>query len=250
MSRQRLVLLSALAALSASGCASTVEELRQVGKPPELTAIENPAMAATGRRQVVVPMPEPEPQAAASNSLWRAGARQFFNDPRAARIGDILTVSIQIDDSAQLNNSTNRTRSSTKEGGVTSFFGLEEAAQRILPGANNLGSLVGAESSGTFAGAGGVQRQEKIELTVAAMVTQVLPNGNLVVAGRQEVRVNNEVRELLVSGIVRTQDISASNRVQHTQMAEARISYGGRGQISAFQQAPRGQQVIEALSPF
>jgi flagellar L-ring protein precursor FlgH len=246
---RRPALLAALS-LVVAGCASTAEELRQVGKPPALTAIENPAMAATGRRQVVVPMPEPEPQVAASNSLWRSGARQFFNDPRAARVGDILTVSIQIDDRAQLNNSTNRNRASSKEGGVTSFFGLEQAAQRILPGNNDLGALVGAESSGTFSGSGGVQRQERVELTVAAMVTQVLPNGNLVVAGRQEVRVNNEVRELLVSGIVRTQDISASNRVLHTQMAEARISYGGRGQITAFQQPPRGQQVIEALSPF
>ena len=233
-----------------AGCASTIDEVRNVGRPPAITAIENPTMAATGRREVVMPMPEPTSQATASNSLWRAGSRQFFNDPRASRTGDIVTVLIQINDQAQLNNSTGRTRKSTQSGGVNNFFGLESAPGRILPQGFDPANMIGTNSNGAFAGQGQVQRNEKVDMTVAAIVTQVLPNGNLVVAGRQEVRINNELRELLVSGIVRPQDISSANQVRHTQMAEARISYGGRGQITAYQQPPIGQQILGAISPF
>jgi flagellar L-ring protein FlgH len=232
------------------GCAATIDEVRNAGRPPAVTPIENPTMAATGRRHVVMPMPEQTSQATASNSLWRAGSRQFFNDPRASQTGDILTVLIQINDQAQLNNSTGRTRQSKQNGGVSNFFGLEQAPGRVLPQGFDPANMIGTNSSGTFAGQGQVQRNEKVDMTVAAIVTQVLPNGNLVVAGRQEVRINNELRELLVSGIVRPQDISSANQVRHTEMAEARISYGGRGQITAYQQPPVGAQILGAISPF
>jgi flagellar L-ring protein FlgH len=233
-----------------TGCAATIDEVRNAGRPPAVTPIENPTLAATGRREVVMPMPEPASQATASNSLWRAGSRQFFNDPRASRTGDIVTVLIQINDQAQLNNSTGRTRKSTQSGGVNNFFGLEQAPGRLLPQGFDPANMIGTNSNGAFAGQGQVTRNEKVDMTVAAIVTQVLPNGNLVVAGRQEVRINNELRELLVSGIVRPQDISSANQVRHTEMAEARISYGGRGQITAYQQPPIGQQVLGAISPF
>jgi flagellar L-ring protein FlgH len=236
--------------LATIGCASTIEDVRQAGRPPAVTPIENPSMAATGRREVVLPMPEPTSQATASNSLWRAGSRQFFNDPRASRTGDILTVLIQINDQAQLNNSSGRTRKSTQNGGVNNFFGLEQLPGRALPSGFDPANMIGTNSQGSFAGQGQVARNERVDMTVAAIVTQILPNGNLVVAGRQEVRINNELRELLVSGIVRPQDISSGNQVRHTQMAEARISYGGRGQISAYQQPSIGQQVLGAISPF
>jgi flagellar L-ring protein FlgH len=233
------------------GCASTIEDVRNVGRPPAVTPIENPTMAATGRRQVVMPMPDQTSQATASNSLWRAGSRQFFSDPRASRTGDILTVLIQINDQAQLNNSTGRTRQSKQGGGVNNFFGLEQSVLgRAFPQGFDPANMVGTNSNGSFSGQGQVARNEKVDMTVAAIVTQVLPNGNLVVAGRQEVRINNELRELLVSGIVRPQDISSANQVRHTEMAEARISYGGRGQITAYQQPPIGAQVLGAISPF
>jgi flagellar L-ring protein FlgH len=246
--RKQMLLLAGFFYLH--GCAATIDEVRNAGRPPAVTPIENPTMAATGRRAVVMPMPDPTSQATASNSLWRAGSRQFFNDPRASRTGDILTVLIQINDQAQLNNSTGRTRKSTQSGGVSNFFGLETAPGRILPQGFDPANMIGTNSNGSFAGQGQVTRNEKVDMTVAAIVTQVLPNGNLVVAGRQEVRINNELRELLVSGIVRPQDISSANQVRHTEMAEARISYGGRGQITAYQQPPIGQQVLGAISPF
>lgn len=246
-----IIAISLIFALSGlGGCASTMNELANAGSPPPLTPIEDPQMAASGRRQVVMPMPQQPVYQSSSNSLWQSGARQFFSDPRASKIGDILTVNIQIDDKAQLNNTSSRNRTSTQTGGVSHFFGLENIPGKALPAGFDPANMIGTNSEGAFSGAGQVNRQEKITLTVAALVTQVLPNGNLVVSGRQEVRVNNEIRELLVSGIVRPQDISSSNLVQHTQMAEARISYGGRGQQSAYQAPPIGQQILGILSPF
>lgn len=237
-------------ALILGGCAATREELANVGRAPAMTPIQDPQMAATGRREVVMPMPAQQNNSTSSNSLWQSGAHQFFTDPRASKIGDILTVNISINDNASLNNSSARKRSSTQSGGVGNFFGLEQALGRALPAGYDPANMVNTNNSGDFSGTGSVSRQEKITLTVAAVVTQVLPNGNLVVAGRQEVRVNNEVRELLVSGIVRPQDITSANLVQHSQMAEARISYGGRGQLTQYQQAPIGHQVLGILSPF
>jgi flagellar L-ring protein precursor FlgH len=248
MSKRLLSLL--VPALLTSACAATIDEVRHAGQPPRVTPIENPTMAATGRRQVVMPMPDATSQATASNSLWRAGSRQFFNDPRASRVGDIVTVLIQINDQAQLSNSSGRTRKSTQSGGINKFFGLEQLPGKVLPQGFDPTTMIDTTSSGNFAGQGQVTRNEKVDMTVAAIVTQILPNGNMVVAGRQEVRINNELRELLVSGIVRQQDISSANQVRHTQMAEARISYGGRGQISAYQQPSVGQQVLGAISPF
>ena len=239
-----------LAGLCVTGCASTLDEVKQAGSPPKISPIVNPAYDTTGRRQVVMPMPASNGQIAASNSLWKAGSRQFFNDPRASNIGDILTVLIQINDQAQVNNSTGRTRSSTIDSGVTNFLGLEQIPGKILPQGFTPSTAVGVSSDGTFSGQGQVARNEVVTMTVAAIVTQVLPNGNLVVAGRQEVRINNELRELLVSGIVRPQDITSANQVRHTQMAEARISYGGRGQITAYQQPPKAHQIMEAIAPF
>jgi flagellar L-ring protein precursor FlgH len=82
------------------------------------------------------------------------------------------------------------------------------------------------------------------------VVTQVLPNGNLVVAARQEIVVNSELRELKVTGVVRPQDIASDNTVLHDRMAEARIQYGGRGQMTDLQSPRWGQQLMDILLPF
>jgi flagellar L-ring protein FlgH len=239
-----VVLAAALA-----GCASTEQALREVGRTPALSPIADPQML-TGRRQVALPMPAPTPEVYASNSLWRAGASSFFNDARASKIGDILTVEVTIADQAQMANSSTRSRTGSREAGVTGLLGFERNLDRILPNEVNPENLVGFDSSRNSSGQGQISRNESIRMTVAALVTQVLSNGNFVVAGRQEVRVNGEVRELLVSGIVRPQDVSAANTVRSTQMAEARISYGGRGFITQAQNPPVGQQVLDVLLPF
>jgi flagellar L-ring protein precursor FlgH len=215
---------------------------------PALHPVATPAALTGGEQQTM-----PQPAAAviepgAPSSLWRTGSRSFFNDQRAARIGDILTVMIEIDDSAQVSNTSNRSRTGSTSSGFSNFFGLEDTVSSILD--TDPASLVTAESESTHAGTGAINRAEKIELTVAAVIVDRLPNGNLVLAGRQEVRINGEVRELTVSGIARPEDITASNTINHTQIAEARISYGGRGQISAVQRPGWGQRLGDAISPW
>ncbi len=233
-----------IAALSLSAC-GTFDRIKRIGKAPEMTPMENPANVY-GRKPVVMPMPPAAQRVDETNSLWRTGARTFFNDQRARQVGDILTVSIKISDQAKIRNTTERKRSSGEGANLNNFFGLEKHLGKSIDPANltKLGSTSDNKGEGT------VDRSEKVELTVAAVVTQVLPNGNLVIAGRQEVRINHEVRELLISGVVRPEDIASDNVIQHTQIAEARISYGGRGTLSDVQNPRYGQELYDILFPF
>ena len=247
---RRFIGFAAVASLAASlGACSALDRVEGIGSPPALAPINNPTSQA-GYRPVSMPMPAPEQVVYEPNSLWRSGSRAFFRDQRAARIGDILTVIINISDSAKVNNATKRTRSNSEAAGAPNFLGLESQLNKVLPDAVDPAKLVDVTSDGSSAGAGSVDCKETVELTVAAVVTQVLPNGNLVIEGRQEVRVNFEVRELLVAGIVRPEDISSTNTILHTQIAEARISYGGRGQLTDVQQPRYGQQLYDVIMPF
>jgi flagellar L-ring protein precursor FlgH len=241
--RLRLISLAALAPLAA--CASVSEAV----KGPELTPIASPAAVAAHQMPLVAPAPAPM-QPGSANSLWRVGARSFFNDQRAARVGDILTVQIDIDDSAKTTNATASSRTAGVKAGVPHFLGLENALGRVLPGGYDPANAIETNSASTNAGAGSVNRSEKISLTVAAVVTAVLPNGNMMIQGTQEVRTNTDLRQLTVAGIVRPEDISSANTIRHTQIAEARISYGGRGDIMRVQKTPAGQSLIEKFTPF
>lgn len=235
-------------ALAAPGAA--FDAARRVAGPPQLQPVASPA-ALTGGQHTGMPQPAfAAAEAGAPNSLWRSGSRSFFNDQRAGRIGDILTVNIEIDDRAQLTNSSNRTREGSTSAGVSNFFGLERLAGTVFNNAFDNENLIGAESSSEHRGQGAINRQEKIELRVAAVIVDRLPNGNLVIAGRQEVRINAELRELTVSGIIRPEDIKANNTIDHDQIAEARISYGGRGSISAVQRPGWGQRLGDAVAPW
>lgn len=236
-----------LVALNLAGCAA-FERLDHIGEPPTLSPVGGGAH--TSDRSISMPMPREEPTVYQSNSLWAAGSRSFFKDQRASKIGDILTVMISIDEKAELSNQTDRSRKSNETADMTNLLGFEQEAGRLLPGGYDPTKAIGLGSDSSTQGAGSVNRKEKIDLTVAAVVTQVLPNGNLVIQGRQEVRVNFEVRDLMVSGIVRPEDISATNEIKHTQIAEARISYGGRGQLTDVQQPRYGQQAVDILFPF
>jgi flagellar L-ring protein precursor FlgH len=241
-----LLVLAAMAPLAA--CTSVAEAVHG----PNLTPVGYPAALVPQNQEVmgVAPPRYAQPQAASANSLWRNGARAFFIDQRAAKVGDILTVNIDIDDSAKTSNSSNSSRTSGVDAGVPHFFGLESSLGKILPGEYDPAKMIETNSKTTNAGAGSVNRAEKISLTIAAVVTAVLPNGNMVIQGTQEVRTNAELRQLTVAGIVRPEDISSSNTIRHTQIAEARISYGGRGDISRVQKTPAGQSLIEKFSPF
>jgi flagellar L-ring protein FlgH len=240
-----LPLITVLAATALLGACATVQEAA-VG--PKLSAI-SPTPLAAQAEIAMTPAAYARP-AAGPNSLWRAGGRSFFNDQRAARVGDIVTVQINIDDRATTNNQSTSSRSSGVSAGVSNFLGLENTFGRILPGGFDPANAISTESNASNAGAGSVNRAEKINLTIAAVVTDVMPNGNLYIQGNQEVRTNAELRQLTVTGIVRPEDISSTNTVRHTQIAEARISYGGRGDISRVQKTPAGQSLVERFAPF
>ena len=229
-----------------SGCGAA-DRLKNVGKAPDLSKIENPT-AAEGYKPVRMPMPEAEPVSYTPNSLWQNGSRAFFKDQRARRVGDILTVNVDVTDSAKLDNTTSRSRSASESLGAGG--GLDGNIVKALTNVENPATTLGLNSGGNHTGAGTIDRSESVTTNVAAVVTQVLPNGNLVIEGRQEIRVNFEVRELIIAGIVRPEDISSRNTVASTKIAEARISYGGRGQISDVQQPRYGQQVADILLPF
>ncbi|HEV2532191.1 flagellar basal body L-ring protein FlgH [Phenylobacterium sp.] len=243
----RLSMIALLALLPLGACSSVMEAV----KGPELAPVGYPA-ALVPREQAVLPLaaPRDEPRPASANSLWRTGAREFFADQRAARVGDIVTVLIEIDDSAKTINSTTSSRTAGLTAGIPHLLGLESSLGKILPKGFDPANALETSSKTSNAGAGAVNRAEKISLTIAAVVTTVLPNGNLVIQGTQEVRTNTDLRQLTVAGIVRPEDISSSNTVRHTQIAEARISYGGRGDISRVQKTPAGQSLIEKFSPF
>ncbi|NLH82398.1 MAG: flagellar basal body L-ring protein FlgH [Phyllobacteriaceae bacterium] len=235
-------------ALALSGCGNMVDRLENVGKTPTLSAVDDPT-SKPGYRPVSMPMPSPEPVAYAPNSLWSKGSRAFFKDQRARRVGDILTVTVTITDKAKIDNTTGRSRT---ESDSTSVGGVPGAVidKVLLPSGMSSSNLVDNTTKTSQTGAGSVDRSETLSTNVAALVTQVLPNGNLVIEGRQEVRVNNEIRELIVAGVVRPEDIASDNTIESSKIAEARIAYGGRGQITDVQQARYGTQVMDVLMPF
>ncbi len=239
-----LATLFALAALLA-GCAAGLED---IGREPELSPIGTGMTASIG--PVVAP-PRPQPQPA-RYSLWPEGKESMFHDQRARNAGDVVTVLIQIDDWAKLDNMSNRSRASEMSGKLGSDFSFETEATDS-PKFSTATKLSGTGSLGTestYKGKGGIARSEKIKLAIAATIVRVLPNGNFVISGSQEVRVNHELRVLRVSGIVRPEDISQDNTVTYEKIAEARISYGGRGRITEVQQPGWGQQLIDLFNPF
>jgi flagellar L-ring protein FlgH len=240
-----LALVLAVPVLGSLGACSTV---REAVRGPELAPVGYPASLAPLDQRIIAQVNAPQP--ATANSLWRVGARTFFNDQRASKPGDILTVLINIDDSATTKNETTSSRTSGVTAGIPHLLGLESSLGKILPGGFDPANAISTNSKTSNDGTGAVTRAEKISLTIAAVVSAVLPNGNLVIQGTQEVRTNTDVRSLTVAGIVRPEDISSSNTVRHTQIAEARISYGGRGDIARVQKTPSGQSLIEKFSPF
>jgi len=230
-----------------SGCAS-LDQLSRVGEAPKLSAIEDPT-AQPGYKQVNMPMPEIEAASYQPNSLFSTDARGFFKDQRAHKVGDILTVIVTIDDSAQISNATSRKQTSDNAANVGttlgSLFGTKVPGVDLDPTGG-----ISTGSTTTDGGTGTVNRNENITTNVAVVVTQTLPNGNLVIEGHQEVRVNFEIRDLVVAGVVRPEDIQSDNTIPSEKIAEARISYGGCGQITDIQQPRYGQQIADAILPF
>ncbi|MFC2970508.1 flagellar basal body L-ring protein FlgH [Acidimangrovimonas pyrenivorans] len=228
-------------------------------RDPRVTGMQMNAQTMPEAANVQVPMPPPEPKRvlkrAEGASLWRTGSRGFFGDQRATKVGDILTVDINIDDKAKLQNASQRSRDGSQKMGFPTFFGYGKQIDKILPGVqqNDLptgGQIVDLGSTSSTGGSGSIDRNETINLKVAALVIKKLPNGDMVIAGRQEVKVNHELRELRVAGIIRPQDIRMDNTISYEKIAEARIAYGGKGQISSVQQPRYGQDFLNVVLPY
>ncbi|SCA57882.1 Flagellar L-ring protein [Candidatus Terasakiella magnetica] len=239
-------IVTLMSTLSACGLFT---RLSHVGDGPKTTEIVNPTKRPD-YQPVSMPMPAPKAAHINPNSLWRSGARAFFKDNRANEVGDILTVSIAISDNASINNKTERTRADGETGNLTNLFGFEAGLAKIVSSNVDNASTVSLNTDHTTSGEGKIARDESITMTVAAVITQILPNGNLVINGRQETLVNYELRELNITGIIRREDITSANTIDHTKIAEMRVTYGGRGNVSELQQPRWGMQVLDIIAPF
>ena len=241
------VLISAAACALMTGCA-TADRLSKVGEAPAMSSISNP-VTQDGYQPVSLPMPAPQKVLREKNSLWQSDRVTFFKDQRASNIGDVITVLINIKDEAELDNTTQRTRTSTEGAGLDAMLGYEQALNRVLPQAVDNTNLAQFDSSSNHRGSGSIEREDEITMRMAALITQVLPNGNMVIHGKQEVLVNYEKRILAIDGVIRPEDIGVQNTVSYDQIAEARIIYGGEGQISDMQQPRYGQQIYDVILP-
>ena len=246
-----VTLLLLASTLLTSGCSSIFGKLNHLNEPPPQTAIVNP-QEKPNYKPISWPMPadQPPPKQYA-NSLWQPGARAFFRDGRASRVGDILKVNININDKLQFNNQTEGKRTTIDQSAAPSLLGLGKKIAHFIPEAQvNLSNLVDANGTLDTKGTGTIQRQDVVKTQVAVMVTQMLPDGNMVIQGSQEVTMNQDVRVVSVKGVIRPQDINSDNTIDSTQIAEARIVYSGHGQLNDMQKPRWGGQVIDAISPF
>lgn len=240
----RCALLSSVAIFS-SGC-STLDGLKTIGNPPPLSPVSNPT-TQPGYTPVQMPMPTPTPATYNPNSLWRNGSRAFFKDQRAHLVGDILTVKVNMNDTAEFQDQTNVQRSASEDSGVTAFLGSNTITSTRAP---LPGTLLNTNSNTQSDATGTINRTDQLVTNVAAVVTQMLPNGNMVIEGKQEVRLNSEMRELLVAGVVRPEDIESDNTIDLSKIAEARLAYGGKGTLMNIQQPPWMQQAASVILPF
>ncbi len=243
---------------------NTFDRMSNIDGGPSLAEIKDP-QSRPGYKPVSMPMPTPQPTQRNPNSLWRNGARAFFKDQRASQVGDLLTVTVSISDNATVNSTIARSR------GTSSSPNSEAIGMPILgpiiagiTGTAAIGTAFGfaggssssgtpnalIQSDSTLNNSGAVTRNEAINLRLAAVVIQTLQNGNLVIEGKQQVKVNAEMRELTISGIVRPEDIDSTNQISYEKIAEARISYGGQGTVSDVQTPRYGQELMDILLPF
>lgn len=252
------IILTALTCSALTACGAA-DRIANIGKAPEMSQITNPVQEE-GYQPVSLPMPSPKNVTRQKNSLWAADRTTFFKDQRAKDIGDIITVLVNIEDEASFENETERTRSSSEDSNLARLLGYEGSLNRILPqaidtlnddGTTTANPILGQfGSDSTHTGEGTTEREEELTVRMAALITQILPNGNMVIRGRQEVVVNFEKRILQIDGVIRPEDITVQNDIGYDKIAEARILYGGEGQITDVQQPRYGQQLYDIVFPF
>jgi flagellar L-ring protein precursor FlgH len=233
-----------------SNCKGMLSRIKNAGNPPEFSQMKVIANQQVIDEEEIARQKDKQRYTQQTNSLWQPNDSTFFRNSRAWKIGDILKITVQIQDSASLNNNTKNSRRTRLSSALSSFFGKEEVIAQILSKKGNPNSLARANNDSSHDGSGNISRKEAIQTEIAAVVSKVLPNGNLVIQGHQEIRVNHELREVKIAGIIRPKDIDSNNSISSDQIAEARISYGGRGVVSDVQQPKPGAQVLDIINPF
>ena len=235
-----------------ASCSNTIEKLSRIGKAPEFAKIELPAIDIAPQDETKKHTQTQVNQRYAQrvNSLWSPGSNNFFRNKHNWRLGDIIMVKVDITDSAKIDNSTQHTRKGGETVGIPNVLGLEKTIAEAVSSDGKAANLISTNNQHQHQGSGNISRKEAVSTEISALVTQIFQNGNLLIQGKQEVRINNELREVTIAGIIRPRDISDANTIKSEQMAEARISYGGRGSVSDVQEPRIGNQVIDILSPF
>lgn len=248
-----------LVPLLLTGC-NLAERLSRVGEAPTVSQIQDPTLIE-GYHPLSMPMPDPLSldncaTETSPNSLWQSGSKAFFKDQRARKVGDILTVAIDLNQEQKIEMTPSLAQNSTLSAGVSNIYGLRNRSFGVAPislqtgAVNGLTNLLNAQSNPTLSGSGSYTVKDKLKFNMAAMVIQVLPNGSMVIEGRQELGLVNEIREINLKGVIRREDISASNTITTPKIAQLRIAYRGRGDLTDNMSAPLGHQVVNKLSPF
>lgn len=240
---------AALAMTFALSACGSMDRIANIGKPPSMSPIVTKETQQSVE-PIALPMPAAKQDIKTANSLWTASRTTFFEDQRANEIGDILTVVIEINEKAELDNESTRERTTDEGAGITNLLGLEGYLDDFLPEGVDPANLARGGSTSTYEGSGNIDREEKVTLRVAAMVSQKLPNGNFIIHGSQELLVNFEKRILQVDGVIRPEDVSVDNTINYDQIAQARIVYGGEGHITDVQQPRYGTQLYDIVFPF
>ncbi len=198
----------------------------------------------------VVDLPPTPAAPPPEGSLYAANQPGFFEDHRARRVGDVITVKVLENYQSSMNVSNKLSRSSQVSGGISSLFGFEKAVEKHNPNFS-ASSMVGSNFSSSVDGQGKLSRDTKIVATFSARVVKVLPNGNLVIQGVRVIRQNENLEYLTISGIVRPEDIDADNSVLSTQIADAHIEYSGAGPAALNARGPGWfTRVLERVWPF
>ncbi len=262
---RKLYLFLLLPTLLLPGC-NLATNFATIGEPPQMTQIKDPR-DVPGYEPVHMAMPDPVPAAnGPTNSLWQTGSRAFFKDQRAGKVGDVLSVEVLVDRTQSMQMTPDIEQTNSLNTTVTEVLGhalpIQKRIARALPGQHktdttslaagkaSTGNWVGSSSNPIHKATATYNVQDKMQFTMAAVVVQILPNGNMVIQGREEVRLVNELREIEIKGVIRREDISANNTIASKKIAQLRISYGGRGDLTDAQSAPWGQQYLNKLLPF
>lgn len=240
--------IAILSSCMLSGC-NLATKLSNVGDPPDMSQIQDPTLVSS-YRPVSMPMPTPEPERHSVNSLWQTGSRAFFKDQRANRVGDVITVIVDLNTKSKIDSTHTYNRTSKNQSNVNNFFGYESKFKNIFPSAVNPASLIDMTSNPNQTGTGKFERKDELDLKIGATIVQILPNGNLVIQGRQEILIQKDLRIVEVKGIIRREDIASNNTIPYSKIAEARIAYGGRGDVSDSYSVPWGQQVLNKILPW